>query len=138
MRQPAFMLTLSTLGACTTTPLPPMDPQHAWVDMYTNSGKMVMAEQLDGQHLHDGRYFQVPPGKHELIVRFDFEVPGGGGLMNSNNMERICYLTVRYDNFQAGQRYRLEARALTLRPNAYLYDSERKVVAEDRAVNCLL
>jgi hypothetical protein len=37
-----------------------------------------MADRLDGKRLEDGRYFQVTPGKHELVVRFDFEVYSGG------------------------------------------------------------
>ncbi|UVJ44086.1 hypothetical protein NVV94_00195 [Pseudomonas sp. LS1212] len=135
MRQPLIMLTLSTLGAC-ASPLPPVDPQQAWVDMFTITGKLVMADRLDGKRLNDGRYFQVPPGQHELIVRFDFEVPSGA--FNTDPVERTCYLTVRYDSFQAGQRYRLEARAIAMQPNAWLYDSERRVVAEERNVRCLI
>lgn len=94
-----------------------------------------MADRLDGTRLNDGRYFQVTPGPHELIVRFDYEVYAGG--FTSEPVERTCYLTVRYDNFQAGQRYRLEARALSMTPNAWLYDADRKILAEERDVHCI-
>ncbi|ATR81113.1 MULTISPECIES: hypothetical protein [Pseudomonas] len=135
MRQPLMLLTVSTLAAC-SNPLPPIDTKQAWVDLYTiTPGRLVMADRLDGTRLIDGRYFQVPPGPHELIVRFDYEVYAGG--FTSEPVERTCYLTVRYDNFQAGQRYRLEARALSMTPNAWLYDADRKVLAEERDVHCI-
>lgn len=135
MRQPLMLLTVSTLAAC-SNPLPPIDTKQAWVDLYTiTPGRLVMADRLDGTRLIDGRYFQVPPGPHELIVRFDYEVYASG--FTSEPVERTCYLTVRYDNFQAGQRYRLEARALSMTPNAWLYDADRKVLAEERDVHCI-
>ncbi|WP_409278958.1 PA0061/PA0062 family lipoprotein [Pseudomonas defluvii] len=135
MRQPLMLLTVSTLAAC-SNPLPPIDTKQAWVDLYTiTPGRLVMADRLDGKRLNDGRYFQVTPGPHELIVRFDYEVYAGG--FTSEPVERTCYLTVRYDNFQAGQRYRLEARAMSMTPNAWLYDAERKVLAEERDVHCI-
>lgn len=71
MRQPMMLIALSALGAC-ASPLPPKDPKQAWVDLYTMTpGRVIMADRLDGKRLDDGRYFQVTPGKHELIVRFD-------------------------------------------------------------------
>lgn len=130
MRQPMMLLALSALGAC-ASPLPPVDNKQAWIDLYTTTpGKVLMAERLDGQRLTDGRYFQVTPGAHELMVRFDFESPGGG-LFTTDPIERTCYLKIKYDGFQAGQRYRLEARAPAMQPSAYLYDAQRKVLAEE-------
>ncbi|WP_397448996.1 hypothetical protein [Pseudomonas sp. NA-150] len=134
MRQPFVLLILGALGACSSTPIPPADPQHAWVDMYTTSGRLMMADRLDGKHLADGRYFQVTPGQHELVVRLDFEVFTG---FNSGSFDRICYLTVPYNDFAAGQRYRLEARVVVQRPEVRLYDAERKIVATDRELRCL-
>ncbi|NBA96984.1 DUF2057 domain-containing protein [Pseudomonas sp. R5(2019)] len=134
MRQPLILLALGLLSAC-ASPLPPVDPQKAWVDMFTYTGKLVMAERLDKQRLKDGRYFQVTPGQHELIVRFDFEV--NGGTFNNDPIDRTCYLTIRYDNFEAGQRYRLEGREVAMQPSARLYNAAGKIVAEDRATTCL-
>ncbi len=96
-----------------------------------------MAERLDQQRLSDGRYFQVTPGSHELTVRFDFEIYSGGMGMMTGPSERLCYLTVRYDHFQAGQRYRLEARSLGFNASARLYDAQRQLLAEERMVNCV-
>ena len=123
--------------ACASTPLPAADPTKAWVDLETQTGKLVMAERLDNQRLNDGRYFQVTPGSHELMVRFDFEVFVGGMGMFSDPQERLCYITLNYDNFQPGQRYRLQARSLGFNAYARLYNAEGKVLSEERLVNCL-
>ena len=125
------------LCACASTPLPVADPAKAWVDLETQTGKLVMAERLDNQRLNDGRYFQVTPGSHELMVRFDFEVFVGGMGMFSDPQERLCYITLNYDNFQPGQRYRLQARSLGFNAYARLYNAEGKVLTEERLVNCL-
>lgn len=72
------------------------------------------------------------------MVRFDFEVPAGGGLGSlSQMMYRTCFMTLQYDHFQAGQRYLLEGRSLAFTPNIRLYDSGRQLLAEERSVNCL-
>jgi len=135
MRQPAMLLAFSTLGAC-ASPMPPVDQKQAWVDFYTiTPGRLVMAERLDGQRLKDGRFFQVTPGKHELVVRFDYEV--NTGTFGTDPVDRTCYLTVEYDGFQAGQRYRLEARAIAAQPNATLYNAQRQVLAEEKAIFCI-
>lgn len=105
-------------------------PSKAWVDLYTvTPGRILMADRLDGQRLEDGRYFQITPGKHELVVRFDYEIYAGG--MLTSPKERTCYLTVRFDDFKAGERYRLEARAPVMDPQVLLYDASRKVVVNE-------
>ena len=137
MRTLLWLLAACLLSACTSTPIPPADPTMAWVDLETQTGKLVMAERLDNKRQADGRYFQVTPGSHELMVRFDFEVFVGGMGMFSDPQERLCSVTVDYDNSQPGQRYRLQARSLGFNAYARLYDATGKVVAEERLVNCL-
>lgn len=137
MRTFLLLLTASLLSACASMPLPPHDPNMAWVDLETQTGKLIMAERLDNQRLNDGRYFQVTPGSHELMVRFDYEVFIGGMGMFSEPQERLCYLSVNYADFQPGQRYRLQARSLGFNAYARLYNAEGKVLAEERLVNCL-
>lgn len=137
MRTLLWLLAACLLSACTSTPIPPADPAMAWVELETQTGKLVMAERLDNKRQADGRYFQVTPGSHELMVRFDFEVFVGGMGMFSDPQERLCYVTVDYDNFQPAQRYRLQARSLGFNAYARLYDATGKVVAEERLVNCL-
>ena len=137
MRLIFLLLMASLLSACASAPLPKPDPALAWVDLETQTGRLVMAERLDNQRLNDGRYFQVTPGNHELMVRFDYEVFLGGMGLFSEPQERLCYLTLNYADFQPGQRYRLQARSLGFNAYARLYNAEGKVVAEERLVNCL-
>ncbi|WP_456026978.1 PA0061/PA0062 family lipoprotein [Pseudomonas capeferrum] len=140
MRQLLLPVTVLFLSACASTPIPPVDPHQAWVDFATPTpgAKLVMAQRLDGKNLNDGRFFQVPPGSHELMVRFDFEVNTGtsfGGLDQTH--DRTCFMTLQYDNFQAGQRYVLEGRSLAFTPNIRLYNSARQLLAQERSVNCI-
>lgn len=136
MRALPLLLASATLAACSNIPIPPVDPQKAWVDMFTTTGKLVMAESVDDQKLNDGRYFQITPGAHELEVRFDYEIYAGGGMI-SDPFDRTCYLTIRYDGFKAGERYRIEGRAIAMQASARLYDSNRQIVAQDREVHCI-
>lgn len=137
MRLFFLLMMAGLLSACVSAPLPKHDPALAWVDLETQTGRLVMAERLDNQRLNDGRYFQVTPGNHELMVRFDYEVFLGGMGLFSEPQERLCYLTLNYADFQPGQRYRLQARSLGFNAYARLYNAEGKVVAEERLVNCL-
>jgi len=139
MRQLLLLLVASLVAGCQTA-LPPVDPQMAWVDFSTPTpgGKVLMAERLDKQRLNDGRFFQVTPGSHELRVRFDFEVFGGGGSLMNGPVERLCYMYIRYDHFEAGQRYTLEGRSLAFTPSARLYNAKREIVAEDYDYNCII
>ena len=140
MRQLLLAITVLFLSACALTPLPAVDPQQAWVDFATPTpnAKLVMAQRLDGNNLTDGRFFQMPPGSHELMVRFDFEVPTGGGFGGlGQTTERTCFMTLQYDRFQAGQRYVLEGRSLGFTPNIRLYNAARQLLAEERSVNCI-
>jgi len=130
------LLTLASLGGC-ISPLPAVDPQMAWVDLETHTGTLVMAESLDKQRLRDGRFFQVTPGSHDLLARFDFEVYFGGMAMNTDPPNRLCYLSVHYDHFEAGQRYRLEGIALGFNASARLYNGKGEVVAEQNNVFCI-
>lgn len=131
-----ILASLFLLGAC-ASPLPPRDPGQAWVELYASASDLLMADELDGERLDDGRYFQVPPGAHELVARFQFEVPGGGGMnVMSEPVQRTCEIRVRYTDFVAGQRYRLEARPLVTSAQAWLYDEQRQVLARGKVLRC--
>ncbi|MNQ77229.1 hypothetical protein D3C85_920890 [compost metagenome] len=120
--------------------MPVANPQMAWVDFSTPfpNDRLLLAERLDKQRLSDGRFFEVTPGSHELIVRLDFEIAGGGGVgMMGGPSVRICYLTINYDHFEAGQRYVLEGRSMAFTPEARLYNAKREIVAEVSATYCL-
>jgi hypothetical protein len=139
MRRLLLLLAAGAFAGC-QSPLPAVNPQMAWVEFSTPTpgGKLLMAERLDNQRLRDGRFFQVTPGSHELMVRFDFEVFGGGGSLMNGPVERLCYLIIRFEHFEAGQRYLLEGRSLAFTPSARLYNAKREIVAEDREVNCII
>jgi len=137
MRLPLLIVALSAIAGC-VTPMPPMDPQQAWIDMTTTTGKLVMADKLDGKRLDDGRFFQVTPGSHELQMRYDYELHVGTfGMFNNDDAEITCFIKVKYDHFAPGQRYRLEARSIVNSVSARLYDAGHKVVAEENDVSCL-
>ena len=61
MRQPMMLIALSALGAC-ASPLPPVDPKQAWVDLYTMTpGRVIMADRLDGIEEQLARAEPGPP-----------------------------------------------------------------------------
>jgi hypothetical protein len=137
MRLPLLIVTLSLLAGC-AGPLPAVDPQKAWVDLHTFTGKTLMADKLDGVRTEDGRYFQVTPGKHKLEVRYDYEyAPGGLGLSMDIYNELTCYVTINYDHFKAGHRYRLDVRHIANSIDAQLRDEQRKVLAEEGDIFCI-
>ncbi len=136
MRKLLSFLALASLGGC-AGPLPAVDPNMAWIDMGTRTGKLVMAESVDKKRLNDGRFFQITPGPHELTVRFDYEVYVGGMAMNTDPLERICYISVAYPNFEAGRRYHLEGVALGFQASARLYDDKGVQIASDQRIICI-
>jgi hypothetical protein len=135
MRALLPLLLASLLSACALPPLPPDNPKMAWVDLYTQTGKLVMAERLDGKRLNDGRYFQVTPGPHELLIRFDYEI--SNGIRWNDPQYRTCFLRVQYNDFKAGQRYRMEGWVLGISPEARLHDASGAIVADDNQQSCL-
>ncbi|MDC7825960.1 MULTISPECIES: PA0061/PA0062 family lipoprotein [Pseudomonadaceae] len=136
MRTP-LLLSLLALGAC-ASPLPQPDAGKAWVDLYATAGYTLMAHRLDDQRWPDGRYFQVAPGAHQLDVRFQFEVAGGGGgdEFNGEPLQMTCHLRFAYDGFAAGQRYRIEARPLQYKAQGWLYGADRQVLARAKVLRC--
>jgi len=136
MRQPLLLASLLLLGAC-ASPLPAADPSMAWIDLKGEGIDLLMAERLDRERVNDGRYFQVTPGAHELEMRYRFEIAGGGGVsMISEPQELTCDVRIRYDDFKAGQRYRVEARSAAMRAYTVLYDADRNVLARGKNLRC--
>jgi hypothetical protein len=137
MRPLLMLLALTTLAGC-AGPLPAVDPGQAWVDMRTITGKLVMADKVDGINTYDGRYFQISPGSHKLQVRYDYEVRYlGFSAMSDDYTELTCFVELHYDHFEAGQRYMIEVRSLTSDVTAELLDAQRKVLAEEDHVTCI-
>ena len=112
-------------------------PTQAGRHAKTDKAITPLAPAFNGQRLSDGRYFQVTEGAHELQARFQFEVSGGGGLDGISEPRQVtCEIRVRYDNFIAAQRYRLEARPLQMKAQAWLYDEQRNLLAHGKVVRC--
>ncbi|MDA8481805.1 hypothetical protein NNO07_01890 [Pseudomonas resinovorans] len=130
MRMLLALTLLASLSACASK-LPEPDPRMAWIDVSPDPSDTLMANRLDDKRWGDGRYYQVMPGKHELELRYQFEAGGGGGGFGMNAEPTIitCYMELHYDQFEAGKRYRVEARNAANQPMAWLYDDQRNVLA---------
>lgn len=129
------LFALVVLAGC-AGPLPQPDPNTAWVDLRAQTIDVFMSDRLDGKRTYDGRYFQVPPGSHELEASYEFEVSGGGLGLFAETQTLRCTMVIRYDNFEAGKRYLFQARSLGFTPQAWLYDEQRNMLAEAKAEHC--
>lgn len=118
------------------SPLPAQDPQMAWVDLTADGIDTFMSDRLDGKRTPDGRYFQVTPGAHELEARYEFEISSGGSNDFGDTQYLRCTMVIRYDDFQAGQRYLFQARALGFTPQGWLRDEQNQVLARAEAEHC--
>jgi hypothetical protein len=137
MRHLSIIFALTTLAGC-AGPLPAVNPQQAWVDMRTITGKLVMADKVDSKSTYDGRYFQVSPGSHKLQVRYDYELNYAGfSAVSDDFTERTCYIELKYDHFTAGQRYMIEVRSLSNYITAWLYDAQGKELVEQDESTCI-
>lgn len=116
--------------------LPSHDPSQAWVDLNSREHEALQATQVDEKELEDDRFFQIPPGKHELEVRFSFEVDPSNIGPDSQALPRTCLLTLDYDAFTAGERYRLQAGSRGFRPWAQLYNAQGERLARAREGRC--
>lgn len=134
------MRTLFALGilvlvtGCSTLPDP--DPQQAWIDLAADESAEMDAVQVDERDWDDSRYFEVQPGKHELTVRYQFAVaPSNIGAV-PKPLQRDCQLNLSFNDFNAGQRYRLQAGSTGLNPWLKLYDQQQKLVGQGLPAGC--
>ncbi|MCQ4309218.1 hypothetical protein NA645_14600 [Pseudomonas stutzeri] len=135
MRLPLVLLLSVGLSGC-ASPLPPPDPNMAWIDLTAQPSDIFMSDRLDDKRTPDGRYFQVSPGAHELEARYEFEISSGGmGIFGETQYLR-CTMVIRYDDFQAGRRYLFQARSLGFTPQGWLRDEQHNVLARAEAEHC--
>lgn len=126
---------LLTLAGCAGLPQP--DPTQAWIDLAPHTKDTALqALEVDDKATLDKRYFEVPPGSHELTVRYQFAVEPGNIGPDAQTLWRDCQLSVKYSDFNAGGRYQLQAGNIGFRPWAKLYDEQRKVVGQARPTGC--
>lgn len=133
MRQSLLCLPVLLCG-CSLL-MPRHDPTQAWIALKDGEEDRLQAVQVDGQVLDDNRFFQVPPGRHELQVRLRFEVTAGN-VGGSQALPRTCLLTLDFPDFDAGQRYQLSAGGRGFRAWAKLHDAQGQVLASAREGRC--
>lgn len=134
MRMLVTVSVLLLISACSTLPEP--DPDQAWIDLTPHADTTLDAVQVDERDWQDPRYFEVPPGKHELKVRYQFAVdPSNLGAVEEP-LQRDCQLNVSFKDFNAGERYRLMAGSTGLHPWIKLYDQRHKLIGEGLPEGC--
>ena len=116
------------LGAC-AGPMPRPDPQEAWVALREETQDLVLAENVDGKPLDDGRYFEVQPGRHDLAMMIFHQ--------QTNDEQQTCQVNLDYSGFKAGEHYRLVESSLGLDLRASLENAKGQTVAEAKDFNCM-
>ena len=132
----ALLVAGSLLLLCACSTLPDPDPNQAWIDLTPHSDESLHAIEVDERAWADRRYFEVSPGSHELTVRYQFPVAPGNIGPVSEPLWRDCQLNVKYKDFNAGQRYQLEAGSIGLNPWVKLYDDQRRLVGKGSSAGC--
>jgi hypothetical protein len=133
----AALLTIglaATLAGCSGLPRP--DPGQAWVDLQVDKDNSLHAVQVDARAWDDTRYFEVPPGSHELTVRFLFPVTASNIGPDAEPLWRDCQMNIAFKQFNAGQRYQLQAGSTGFRPWALLYDEQRNLIGKAQPAGC--
>jgi len=125
---------LLALAGCAGLPDP--DPSQAWVDLAPSQDDSLHAVEVDEREWADTRYFQVSPGNHQLTVRYLFPVAPSNIGPVSEPLWRDCQLNLKFKDFSAGQKYRLQAGSIGFRPWAKLYDEQQNVVGSGEPAGC--
>ncbi|WP_426237060.1 hypothetical protein [Pseudomonas sp. TWP3-2] len=126
-----------TLAGCAGFGMPAPDPTQAWIDLNPRQQDTALqALEVDNQANQDQRYFEVQPGSHELTVRYQFPVAATNIGPDAEPLWRDCQLNVKFKDFNAGQRYQLQAGSIGFRPWARLYDEQRNVVGQGIPAGC--
>ena len=126
---------LLMLAGCAGLPDP--DPTQAWIDLDPHPDESnLQALQVDANTSRDRRYFEVQPGSHELTVRYQFAVQPTNIGPDAAPLWRDCQLNVKFKDFNAGERYQLQAGNIGFRPWARLYDQQRNVIGQGQPAGC--
>ncbi|PWE44165.1 hypothetical protein C9I50_05545 [Pseudomonas prosekii] len=137
MRKLMLTASLLTLAGCAGFGMPDPDPAQAWIDLDSKQDDAALqALKVDDKAATDRRYFEVQPGSHELKVRYQFAVQPTNIGPSSEPLWRDCQLSVKFKEFNAGQRYQLQAGNIGFRPWAKLYDQQQKVIGQGTPAGC--
>jgi hypothetical protein len=134
-----LMLTggLLTLAGCAGFGMPDPDPNQAWIDLNSKQEDAALqALKVDDKAATDKRFFEVQPGSHELKVRYQFAVQPTNIGTDAEPLWRDCQLNVKFKDFNAGERYQLQAGNIGFRPWAKLYDQQRNVIGQGTPAGC--
>ena len=134
-----LMLTgsLLLLTGCAGFGLPRHDPAQAWIDLDSQQEDTALqALEVDDKTATDKRYFEVHPGSHELTVRYQFPVQPTNIGPDAEPLWRDCLLNVKFKDFNAGQRYQLQAGNIGFRQGAKLCAHRRKVIGQGTPAGC--
>lgn len=128
---------LLTLAGCAGFGMPSPDPTQAWIDLDARQQDTALqALEVDRKAAVDKRYFEVQPGTHELKVRYQFPVEATNIGPGAEPLWRDCQLSLKFTDFNAGQRYQLQAGYIGFRPWAKLYDQQKNVVGQGKPAGC--
>lgn len=117
--------------------MPDPDPNQAWIDLNSKQEDAALqALKVDDKAATDKRFFEVQPGSHELKVRYQFAVQPTNIGTDAEPLWRDCQLSVKFKDFNAGERYQLQAGNIGFRPWAKLYDQQRKVIGQGTPAGC--
>lgn len=134
MRLSLLTILLLGLGGCAW--LPAHDPGQAWIDLDTQEPSELLAVEVDDKPLDDPRFFQVAPGTRELQAHLRFNVGASNIGTDTGPLARDCQVLLTYDDFSAGQRYRLEAGNIGFRAWSKLYDAQNRLLVRGREGRC--
>lgn len=135
MRAFLAVTSLALLSGCSLL-MPSHDPSEAWVDLQADEETQLVASKVDNKGLEDDRFFQVSPGAHELHARVRFNVAATNMGGDEPPLARSCEMTVKYNDFVAGQTYRFEAGSVGFRPWAKLFDTNDQLLGTAREGSC--
>lgn len=132
-----MLLSLTLLLAACAQPLPPLPADLVRVTLDSGTRADMRAYRLDGELVRQLRVPDLPPGTHELQVRYQFEVPGGMSTLGqlSEPRRRTCILGIEGE-FSAGQRYRVTAYRLGWQPVGYLEDAAGERLVRASVIRC--
>jgi hypothetical protein len=137
MRKLLLTTGLLTLTGCAGFGMPAPDPTQAWIDLDARQQDTALqALEVDDKAAVDKRYFEVQPGSHQLTVRYQFPVQATNIGPDAVPLWRDCQLNLKFKDFNAGQRYQLQAGSIGFRPWAKLYDEQRNVVGQGTPAGC--
>jgi hypothetical protein len=121
---------VAVLSAC-AGPMPKADPTEAWIGLQEEPSGVLMAEDVDGKRLNDGRYFDVKPGAHKLDVNLIVEGAG------NNDDQMNCEAGIQFSQFKAGEHYKLVESSLGDEYSVKLEDSQGHQIGHSKDFTCM-